>query len=260
MNKQEDFMMYAKSLEKRDVFSFDPGSIPGKLITPIISQEKMLKTRLELRFENIDLKSKTVLDIGAGRGLFSAYAAHKGAEQVIALEPEIEGSSEGMVEILENVSTDYPSINIKKMTFQEYTDKIKNERFDVVISNNSINHLDEEACINLQDSKVARERYHRIFDKLYDVINNGGIFIIADGARRNFWADTGITSPFINLEWHKHQSPKLWISMLQQHGFKKQELIWNTYLSQLGEIGKRFFCNRLLSYFTYNKFVLKMKI
>jgi SAM-dependent methyltransferase len=257
MVKKEPFEKYVQTLNKTGVFKPVPNSISGRIVSPLFTQTQMLQTRLEMRFDYIDFDSKTVLDIGAGTGLFSAYAAHKGAERVVALEPEVDGSSAGMIDTLEDLAVEYPCIDIIKKTLQEYNPNA--ETFDVVISNNSINHLDEEACMELKHSEQARETYNNIFDNMNDIMKPGGALIIADAFPQNIWNDIGISNPFITLEWQKHQSPNLWISLLRDHGFEKHTLIWDSYLSQLGTVGRQLFCNYTLSYMTYSKFILKLR-
>lgn len=257
MAKRDSFTEYVNILEEQGVFEPEPNGLPGRIVSPIVSQEEMLKTRLEIRFGEIDFSGKSVLDIGAGKGMFSAYAAHQGAERIVALEPEIEGSSRGMIKTLQNIADQYPEIDVRKDTFQDYWEK--NECFDVVISNNSINHLDEDACINLKDLESAQEKYHKIFEKLGKITTSSADIVIADATPRNLWNDIGIHSPFINLEWHKHHEPGLWSSMLQEHDFEERDVVWVSYLSQLGKLGKNVFSTHTLSYITYGKFILKMK-
>src|SRR5436309_10690104 len=47
-------------------------------------------------FQGVPLDGREVLDVGAGDGRASLYAASAGARHVLALEPEAAGSSEGM--------------------------------------------------------------------------------------------------------------------------------------------------------------------
>jgi 2-polyprenyl-3-methyl-5-hydroxy-6-metoxy-1,4-benzoquinol methylase len=46
-----------------------------------------LRFFVEYVFEGVDLTGKTVLDVGAGDGRFSCYAAAAGAREVVSLEP-----------------------------------------------------------------------------------------------------------------------------------------------------------------------------
>lgn len=91
-----------------------------------------------------------MLDIGCGDGILSLYAAWKGAKQVIGLEPELAGSTKGVLEKFKHQSEllALDNVSIKPLRFQDY--QPKDVRFDIILLHNSINHLDEQACINLR--------------------------------------------------------------------------------------------------------------
>jgi len=54
----------------------------------LYSSQNNLRFYLKYLFEKISFDNKRMLDIGGGAGLFSFYAACKGATEVICLEPE----------------------------------------------------------------------------------------------------------------------------------------------------------------------------
>ena len=129
----------------------------------IHNSEETLEFALDTLFGNFDFTDTRVLDIGGGRGLFSFYAASCGAEEVICVDPESAGSSLGVhakfirIRRLLGLS----NVKLEPLAFQEYESDGK--PFDLIILHNSINHLDETACIHLMTDEGARAFYQSIF-------------------------------------------------------------------------------------------------
>ena len=98
-------------------------------------------------FDRIPLADRSVLDIGAGAGSTSLYAACAGARRVVSLEPELAGSAGGTRTVFERCRDRLGAdqVTLRAETLQEFD--AGDERFDVVISRASINHIDEAACI-----------------------------------------------------------------------------------------------------------------
>ena len=90
-----------------------------------------------------------------------------------------------------------------------------------------VNHLDEEACIRLRKDPVAREHYLTIFHKLAAIMKPGGRIIMTDCSPLNFFPTLGLRNPMLpTIEWHKHQSPRVWIPLLSQCGFCDPSVRW----------------------------------
>jgi 2-polyprenyl-3-methyl-5-hydroxy-6-metoxy-1,4-benzoquinol methylase len=123
---------------------------------------KRLKFNLESIFSNIDFKNKRVLDIGGGFGLISFYAAVKGAKTVVCIEPEADGSTNGANVKFDLLLNDLGihNVSILPRTFQEYEN---DKSFDIIILNNSINHLNEDKCVVLRSSQEAQTEYKSYF-------------------------------------------------------------------------------------------------
>ncbi len=200
-------------------------------------------------FYGIELKGKSVLDVGCGNGWISFYASDNGAE-VVGLEPRVgEYSRKSQILLGKGSVTILP-------TLIQFYDSIK--KFDLIILHDSINHLDETACIELKDNKEAQERYYVIFTKLWDMLNVGGKILIADASRRNFFADLGLTNPFDRtIEWHKHQTPELWYRLLRDCGFIHPNINWLTPRKLL--FLDRILSNKIASYFLVSHFRLVME-
>jgi SAM-dependent methyltransferase len=203
-------------------------------------------------------EGQTVLDIGGGHGITTLYAALLGAEAVL-LEPELDGSSSGMIANFKQAQQELGLLEKSThlpLTFQEFIgdSKWNEQRWDIIVLSNSINHLDEDATIHLQTNKEAHARMMQNLSTLSRIMKPGGRLIITDCMRRNFWADIHRTSPFApSIEWHKHQDPKVWINLLSQVGFTKFSVQWSKF-RRYRFLGLPIFSNRVVAYFTNSHF------
>lgn len=209
-------------------------------------------------FKNIDFDNKTFLDIGGGRGLFGFYALCRGAKHATIIEPEFDGSTKGVEDDFNLIKK---SLNISNIQYVKdlLQDFKSDQKFDVILLHNSINHLDEEACMILQNDAKAKEKYLNILRLIADLTNKNGELIICDCSRNSFFSDLGLKNPFArSIEWNKHQKPELWIDLLQQAGYSKVSLEWSSY-NILKKIGRFFMGNRLMAYLTFSHFKIKMR-
>jgi SAM-dependent methyltransferase len=210
----------------------------------------------------LDFIGKRVLDIGAGTGAASAYAACSGAQEVVALEPEVEGSAEGARARFGNLVKTLNLTEKVKLYSARIQDYDSGGRlFDVFLSFNSINHLDEQACIDLHRDQAAWETYRRLLQKISDMAAPGAAFVITDSARRNFYADLGLRSPFNSKiqEWEKHQSPALWAALLREVGFEEARIGWrptNRVPERWRSLSETLIDNRWAAYFLSSRFYL----
>lgn len=210
-------------------------------------------------FDGVELDGRSALDIGAGEGETSLYAASAGASSVVALEPEAAGSRADMRTAFERVRDRLGAdqIELRAETLQEF--EPGGERFDVLISKASINHLDEAACVRLHEDDAARRTYMEIFGKLAALTSPGADFVIEDCARRNLFGDLGVTNPLASMiEWEKHQSPQFWAQLLGEAGFGKPRIRWITW-NTLRRPGQVVLGNRVGAYLTTSIFWLHVK-
>ena len=209
-------------------------------------------------YKGIDLQDKTVLDIGCGVGLFSIYARCNGAKSVVGLEPVAQGSTSGVLNKFRKSIALLQLHNIKVLpcTIQNYNTP---KNFDVIVLYDSISHLDESACVYLHTGNSnAQKVYGKIFAKIYSMLRTRGEVVIADASSRNFYADLGSKNPFDrSIEWHKHQTPELWIRLLRQCGFVNPQVSWLT-PKQL-RVFDKVVNNKLVSYFLVSHFRLIME-
>jgi cyclopropane fatty-acyl-phospholipid synthase-like methyltransferase len=227
----------------------------------IIVESKAFPTQKRLLFEmnslfgQIDFKGKKVLDIGGGEGILSFYAEIKGAVEVVCLEPEGEGGEMGILQkfiALQQV-LQCRKVQLVKDTFQNY---ITENKFDIVVMHDSVNHLNEPACINLKNIPEFRNEYVSYFKKLHDLMKPGGNLIITDCSNINFWPLVGLANPFSNtMEWEKHQTPEIWKQIVEESGFMFKKLSWSS-INRFGAFGKIIFGNRLAAFFLVSHFKL----
>ena len=232
----------------------------------VMIQEKLYSSKGRLRFylrrlfEDISFENKTFMDIGGGNGLFSFYAACMGAKEVLCLEPEAEGSSSDVHTHFRKIHSHLSflgQVKLEHSTIQSFESCGK--KFDVILLHGSVNHLDEKACINLRGDENSRNIYRAIFAKISSIANIGAKIIIYDCSRYNFFSLLGVKNPFASsIEWHKHQSPKLWAELLSEAGFFKPKIQWMSF-NLLRSPGKVFLGNKFMSYFISSHFFLRME-
>jgi cyclopropane fatty-acyl-phospholipid synthase-like methyltransferase len=243
MQKKYDINHYLNSIVNRGYYS----------------SKRNLHFQMKTLFKGVDLNNKMVLDIGGGVGICSFYAAFKGAKKVICLEPQADGSSSKVIEKfrdLENLMN-VDNVKLETKTLEEL--ESRKEIFDVILLNNSVNHLHEASCINLQTDIASKNIYCKIFRKIYSLSAKKAKLIICDCSRYNFFAFLKIQNPFLpTIEWHKHQAPKEWIKLLTDVGFVNPRIHWSSF-NTLRYWGKLILGNKYMSYFLTSHFCLKME-
>ena len=210
-------------------------------------------------FDEIPLRGKTMLDIGAGDGRYSFYAACAGAQRVVGLEPEVEGSRTGMHERFERARSllRLQTVDLEPRSLQDYD--ARGETFDVLLLHDSVNHLDEAACMRLRDDPTAREIYRVLFEKLARLNRPNGTLVVADCSNENLFARLRVKNPVApTIEWHKHQKPELWAGMLAEVGFRNPRIRWRSF-NRLRSGGRVLLGNRLAAYCLTSHFCLTMR-
>ena len=178
---------------------------------------------LNFLFNDLNVVGLDILDVGSGNGKYSFTMCLKGAQSVTCLEPEIEGSSAGVVNKCIEVANRNSINNLKILTetLEDYSLKC-NKKFDVIILINSINHLDEEHVEKIHCNKNSFMIYLKILKSLKNIIKKEGTLLLSDCPRDNFFNSLNIENPlFRSIEWQKHQSPKVWKRMLEISGFSE---------------------------------------
>ncbi len=215
-----------------------------------------LRFLMQSLYRGVDFRGKRVLDVGGGCGRDSFYAACRGASAVVCLEPEAAGSTSAVTDRFRTLSRalGFYNVILRPETLQTFD--AEPESFDVVMLHNSINHLDESACIDLLIDPQAQDRYRVLFTKLFQLATCGANLILCDCSRYNFFAQLHIRNPFARkIEWHKHQSPYVWARLLRQVGFSNTVIRWSSFNS-LRRCGQMLLGNQVASYFLRSHFQL----
>lgn len=199
-----------------------------------------------------------MLDVGGGDGCLSFYAASSGAKQVVCLEPWGAGVVPGAARAFERMTERLRGAGVRHeaMTLQDF--EPNRAEYDVVLLHNSINHLDEDACVALLRDAAARDRYGALFRKIARLSRRGATLIVTDCSRHNLYPLLGLKNPFRpTMEWHKHQTPEAWSSLLAEAGFGRRRIRWRS-PNPLRSAGRILLGNRVASFLLDAQFCLTM--
>jgi hypothetical protein len=218
-----------------------------------------LRFYVDYLFDGIDFRGKTMLDVGGGDGMLSFYAACAGAAKIICLEPEVAGSATGMSAAFERTASFLDRTNVQLLPKRLQDFESRDGPFDILLLHQSINHLDEGACIRLRHDNDAQSSYAQLFGKLASLARPRAKLVVVDCARRNLFGDLHLTNPITpTIEWHKHQSPELWARLLAEVGFVNPVIRWNSF-NTLRTCGRALLGNRIAAYCLTSAFCLSME-
>ena len=183
-------------------------------------------------FKDIDFDNRSVLDIGGGNGIYSFYAKFNGAKQALNLEPFAAGSTQFNFDLIDSKS-DF-NIQVIGETIQRFD---SNQKFDIIIMHDSINHLDESVFEKIHKDSNAFKEYKKLINKIVEYLSQDGTIIITDCSNRNFWGDLGLKSPFApTINWHLHQPPSL-VKILFEDHVTQVKLRWSPF-KRFGVFGR----------------------
>lgn len=220
------------------------------------SNPRRYRIRGKFIFNRIPLNGLRVLDVGCGNGALALWSAVNGANYVLGIEPERDGSTEGSFQVFQNVINNYKFGTIIEAGRQEIQDIIGIQKFDIIILYNVINHIDEHAVQLLPNDPGARSTFLEIGNDIKSLLSEDGVLILADCARNNFWGNLGLISPVApTIEWKKHQDPEVWIDLFSQVGFELFDLRWSP-VYPFGKLSE----NRIFHFFTLSHFVLRLRL
>jgi SAM-dependent methyltransferase len=223
------------------------------------SRADRLRVYNEFLFSGIRFEERSVLDIGGGTGLFSFYAAACGARSVVCLEPDTAGSTTGQTSRFEHISKvlNLSSVRLIQQTLQEFD--ADPGSFDVILMHNSVNHLDEQACVRLRQDRAAASLYSDLFRKVAKLASEGADLIVTDCSSQNFFPLLGLQNPVARtIDWRKHQPPEVWRRILCNSGFGEPRVRWSS-LNCLGRLGWWILGNKPAAFFLASQFRLQMR-
>ena len=216
--------------------------------TGVSSSIKNSRFQFKQIFKNINLNNKSILDIGGGSGYLSFYCMLKGAKSAVCLEPGEDGvnleKNASFETFDENFNYEIDYLNEK---IEEYH---SNQKFDVIILHNSINHLVECDCKNLNHNIDAKKKIMKTIEKISFLANYNSLLLIVDNSGYHFFQNFGLEHhPLIpHVGFHDHESPSFWIKLIEHYKYK---FLSKDYITPnpLSFFGKIIFNNCLSSYF-----------
>jgi hypothetical protein len=125
------------------------------------------------------------------------------------MEREFDGSTSGVIKRFGEILAQYPDLPVTRTTrvLGEYN---TDEKFDVIVMHDSVNHIDEELCMVLHKDEVAQKKYLAFFDLIASYFKPNTELLVADCSNKNFFHAIGMKNIFVpNIEWEKHQGPKV---------------------------------------------------
>jgi SAM-dependent methyltransferase len=176
-------------------------------------------------FGDVRIEGRSILEVGSGRGLTSIYAALQGAREVVSLEPELVGSRGGMVSLQQRRIDALQLRTIELIGADFNTWDPGPRRFDILVSQASINHL-YASSFNANRDRETNDAYIAVAGKMRTLLHDGGVAIITDACRHAFFTltrDLGIRRPWdlsrTGVNWRHHQNPGVWRRIFTEAGF-----------------------------------------
>lgn len=176
-------------------------------------------------FGDIDLRGKSVLEIGSGRGLMAVLMGMCGAGEVISLEPELVGASSGVIALQRRRIEELELSNVTVVAADFNRWQSDGRPFDFILSRASLNHLYASERHAMRD-RVTFEAYVEIATKIHHLLAPGGVFVATDACRYAFFTGLsrlGVRRPWrrerTGVDWRHHQNPRTWRTIFRTAGF-----------------------------------------
>ncbi len=184
-----------------------------------------------LLFSGLDLKGRSVLEVGSGEGLMTLYMALSGAS-VVSMEPELVGSRSGMIDFQRQRLHRLNLQTVEFLSADFNTWDPQGRTFDVVLLCNSINHICESR-FHADADPETRRRFVTMVTKIRKVTAPSGVTIASDACRYGFFMAASylnIPRPWdrrpLTLNWRIHQNPPTWRRIFTEAGFASTRVIY----------------------------------
>lgn len=213
-------------------------------------------------FGPVALSGRRILEIGSGRGLTTMFLALQGASRVVSMEPGLAGSRTGLQSIQQR--------RIEALGLQDVVELVDadfntwdggDRRFDIIVSESSINHLYESPHHALRH-RETHDRYQVIWRKVRGLLAAGGVFCVSDACRYGFFSMTkrlGLRRPWdgkrLTTNWRIHQNAGVWSTIARESGFSSVEVDYPLPypLRHLGPV----VANPVVNFFLRARFILR---
>ena len=159
--------------------------------------------------KNIDLKNKTICDIGVGSGLSSIYFASKGAKKVIGIEPsQGKGGNVNVYDVFLSNIKKYRFDNIvipQKLGFLE--NDYEDNSFDYVFAINSLHHVVENST-DKSNFIGLESRLTGALKEMKRIVKPNGKIVIWDMAFESIYRFVKVR--YKQIDWYLHPKLKMW--------------------------------------------------
>lgn len=167
-------------------------------------------------FAGVELRGKRVLEIGSGRGLLAIWMAQQGAARVVSMEPEMVGATSGVVAEQRRRMAALGLEDVVEVVVADFNTWTTDEKFDVIVSRASINHLYASEK-HAEHDPATWAGYVTVANRIGALLAPGGVFVATDACRYSLFGlgrAFGLRRPWrwkrSRVDWRHHQQPATW--------------------------------------------------
>jgi SAM-dependent methyltransferase len=218
-----------------------------------------LVRRCEELLRGEDLRGRSVLEVGAGRGFLAHYAAVcRGAEHVTALD-EYEGhgapgAGRDTLFGLRAALGQERRIRIEQCDFLDWR---PSRSFDYVLLVNALHHI-AETRLPLSHDAEQWQRALAAFERARSALAPGGCLLIQELSCRNYCPLPRYRRRMRGVRWESKQAPGEWCKALRAAGFTRTAVRYR-YPLNLREVDalRPLLANRVVSLLTDSSYVIR---